>query len=118
MKTQYLKQADGSIIKFDAQFIINDDGKEIQIVGVEGTEVGEGAYKAQEAKREKEKLAAQEEAANLAKAKAIEREAIDEVIREQFSKEIAERIKVKQAAKAVGLPADEMKAVIKATRKG
>jgi C-terminal processing protease CtpA/Prc len=62
-KTQYLKQKDGSIIKFDAQFVVNDDGKEIQLVGVEGTEVGKGAYKAQEAKREKEKLGAQEEAA-------------------------------------------------------
>lgn len=97
MKTQYLKRKDGSIIKFDAQFIVNDDGKEIQIVGVEGTEVGEGAYKAQEAKREKEKLAAQEEATSLAQAKAFEREAIDEVIREQFSKQIAERVAQKQA---------------------
>jgi len=42
-------------------------------------------------------LAAQAEASNLAQAKALEREAIDEVIREQFAKEIATKVKEKQA---------------------
>ena len=93
-KTQYLKQKDGSIIKFDAQFIINDKDEEIQIVGVEGTEVGEGAYKAQEAKREKEKLAAQEEAA-----KAFE-------VKQSAKSQAQEKL-----AKATGLTADEAKAL-------
>jgi hypothetical protein len=42
-------------------------------------------------------LTTKAEAASLAEAQALEREAIDEIIREQFAKEIATKVKEKQA---------------------
>lgn len=60
---QYLKQPDGSIISFVPAFVTNDKGEKIQVTAASGEETTKAAYDKQEAKREKEKAAAQAEAA-------------------------------------------------------
>jgi hypothetical protein len=62
MKIQYVKQPSGAIIAFEACYVTNDAGKEVQVTSAVGEPATKAAYEKQEAKREKEKLAAQAEA--------------------------------------------------------
>jgi 2-phosphoglycerate kinase len=91
MTMKYIKQPDGIYVGFDEKSesytLLAGLAKTQRPVFLAATDSGVKFF-----------LAAQAEAANLAQDKAIEREAIDEVIREQFSKQIAERIKEKQEA--------------------
>lgn len=92
---QYLKQADGSIVEFDPVFVANDEGKKIQVISVAGEEVPKAAYDKQEAKREKAAQAAQ-----ASQAKDFE------------AKQAARKSAIEKLAKAAGLTAEEVAALL------
>jgi hypothetical protein len=94
---KYFKQLNDSIVIFEPAFVTNAEGKEVQVTFSNGKEVTKADYDKQEETRTIRRLTEKTEAANLAEDKAIEREAIDEIIREQFSKEIAARVKEKKS---------------------
>jgi hypothetical protein len=62
MKIQYVKQPSGAILAFEACYVTNDAGKEVQVTSAVGEPATKAAYEKQEAKREKEKAAYKAEA--------------------------------------------------------
>jgi hypothetical protein len=89
---KYFFQENGYISKVEELSI---DGK--TVVSFDGKESTEAAYEKQEANLKAIRDKAQAEQQQKAQDQAIEREAIDEVIREQFSKQIAERVAKKKS---------------------